>query len=169
MKFGKYLHFDCVYSMFRTNINTLNEQSLENSFNGPPATGGPRAPLGLEIKLPKNGISEAPQTSQVPRTSLWTNFGEKNFWSYDPPRTPWPLKKGGHFPKMAIFAFFDILCCFSINKMVFLARNVGFGLFLVLETLEQPKISCLKPKFSQVAQHVFRAFNLSLQNFRCYS
>ena len=46
--------------------------------------------------------------------------------------------------------------------MVFLARNVGFRLFLVLETLEQPKISCLKPKISQVAQHDLRAFNLSL-------
>ena len=131
--------------------------------------GGAGPPLGLEFKLPKNGFSEAPQTSQVPRTSLWTNFGEKNFWSYDPPRTPWPLKIGGHFPKIAIFAFFDILGCFSINKMDFLARNVGFRLFLVLETLEQPKISCLKPKISQVAQHDLRAFNLSLQNFRCYS
>ena len=139
-------------------------------FNGPPATGGGfYPPLDLNFKLQKNGFSEAPQTWQVPRTSLWTHFGEKIFWSYDPPRTPWPLKKGGHFPKIAIFAFFDILCCFSINKMVFLTRNVGFRLFLVLETLEQPKISCLKQKFSQVAQHDFRALNLSLQNFRCYS
>ena len=39
----------------------------------------------------------------------------------------------------------------------FLARNAGFRLFLVLETLEQPKISCLKPKFLQAAQHDFRA------------
>ena len=67
------------------------------------------------------------------------------------PSDPLTPQKGVHFPKIAIFVFFDILCCFSINKMVFLARNVGFRLFLVLETLEQPKISCLKPKFSQVA------------------
>ena len=56
-------------------------------------------PLGLEFKLPKNGFSEAPQTSQVPRTSLWTNFGEKIFWSYDPLRTPDPSKKGVIFQK----------------------------------------------------------------------
>ena len=50
--------------------------------------GGPGPPLGFEFKLPKNGFSEGPQTSQVSRTSLWTNFGEKIFWSYDSPRTP---------------------------------------------------------------------------------
>ena len=49
-------------------------------------------PLGFEFKLPKNGFSEPPQTSQVPRTSLWTNFGEKNFWSYDPLEPPDPSK-----------------------------------------------------------------------------
>ena len=75
----------------------------------------------------------------------------------------------GYNEKSEKASFLDILGCFSINKMDFLARNVGFRLFLVLETLEQPKISCLKPKISQVAQHDLRAFNLSLQNFRCYS
>ena len=73
-------------------FNLTNQENMkceEEGFNGPPATGGALGPpLGLDFKLPKNGFSEAPQTSQVPRTSLWTNFGEKNFWSYDPPRTP---------------------------------------------------------------------------------
>ena len=60
------------------NKNILIEALL---LDGPPAT-------GLEFKLSKNGFSEAPQTSQVPRTSLWKNFGEKIFWLYDLPRTP---------------------------------------------------------------------------------
>ena len=74
------------------------------------------------------------------------------FGHMTPPRTP---KIGDHFSKRAIF---DILGCFSINKMDFLATNVGFRLFLVLE---QPKISCFKPKISQVALHDLRAFNLN--------
>ena len=56
-------------------------------------------------------------------------------------KTPLTLQKGGHFLKIGIFTFIDILVCFSFNKLGFLARNVGYRLFLVLETLGQPKLA----------------------------
>ena len=46
--------------------------------------------------------------------------------------------------------------------MVFLARNVGFSLFLA-------KFSRLQQKFSQVTQHDFGLLNLSSQNLAFYT
>ena len=76
------------------NNKTESFAKVPYSLNGPPATGGALAPpLGLDFKLPKNGFSEAPQTSQVPRMYLWANFGQKIFLPHHPPRTSWPLKE----------------------------------------------------------------------------
>ena len=83
---------------------------------------------------------------------------------------PPDLSKNGPFCKKQRFLHLPIVSCgFTSIKCVFLVRKVSFRLLLVLETLDQPKISRLKAKFSRVAHYDFRAFNLSLQNFRCYS
>ena len=117
--------------------------------NGPPATGGggPGPPLGLDFKLPKNGFSEAPQTSQVPRMYLWANFGQKILWPHHPPRTYWPLKKGSVLQKTANFPFTNSFLRFYIDKMRFLVRKVSFRLLLVLETLDQPKLAVWNQNF----------------------
>ena len=132
------------------------------------AGNGGRPPLGLEFKLSKDGFSEAPKLRKF-LEHLLGQILVKIFLVIWPPSDPLTPQKRGSFLKNTNLCVFRYLHCFSINKMVFLARNVGFRLFLALETLEQTKISCLKPKFSQVAQHDFRAFNLSLQSFWCYS
>ena len=80
-------------------------------------------PLGLDFKLPKNGFSEAPQTSQVPRTYLWANFGQKIFLPHHPPRTSRPLKKGLILQKTAIFAFTNSFLWFYIDKMRFFGQK----------------------------------------------
>ena len=68
-------------------IMTLVTNATEMFIYGPPATGKP-PPLDRNLKLQKNGFSEAPQTSQVPRMVLGANFGKKIFWSHDPPSDP---------------------------------------------------------------------------------
>ena len=76
--------------VFKSLDKKLIKMIFSNTVNGQPATrgGGLPPPLDLKFLLLKNGFSDAPQTSQVPNTPLLTNFGEKTFWSYDPPRTP---------------------------------------------------------------------------------
>ena len=110
-------------------------------INSPLATGGPGPPLGLNFKLPKNGFSEAPQTSQVPRMYLWANFGQK-FFDHIALLGPPGLSKRAHFAKKQRFLHLPIISCgFTSIKCVFLVRKVSFTLLLVLETLNQPKLA----------------------------
>ena len=75
-------------------------------INGPPATGGALGPpLGLDFKLPKNGFSEAPQTSQVPRMVLGAILVKKIFGHMTPLGPPDSYKKGVMAKKHRILRF----------------------------------------------------------------
>ena len=123
--------------------------------------GGTVPPLGFVFKLPKNGFSEAPQTSQVLRTLLWTNFSKNFFWSHDPLRTLWPLKKGSFSENCEFCGFLSIKC-------VFLPRNVSFRLFLALETLDQPKLAVWNKNFLW-SHNMISERSTTVYHFRCYS
>ena len=69
--------------------NSISDILDKKSYlNGTPATGD------LNLKLQKNGFSEAPQTWQVPRMVLGANFGKKLFGHMTPLGPPNSYKRG---------------------------------------------------------------------------
>ena len=77
--------------------------------------------------------------------ALWTAHGSTQHIRVPPPTGPDPLKKGLiYFLKTVIIASRCFCCCFY-PVIVFLARNEGFSLFLLLETQAYPQLTvCYK-------------------------
>ena len=137
-------------------------KSTKKKF-APPVTGGHGAPpLGFVSKLPKNGFSEAPKLNKF----LEHFFGQilvKIFFGHMTPFGPCDASKKGSFSENCNF------CVFLSINYVFLPRNVRFRLFLVLETLDQPKLAVGNQNFLWSPNMISERSTTVYQNFRCYS